>query len=297
MTLGQKIKALRQERGLTQAALCDSTVTRNMLSRIEHDAATPSLSTLQALAKRLGISAGFFLDETDDAFPYRKMAVLPSLRAALSEGRYEDLLEELDTLGGRDEETDCLRSLAHLFLGQRLYRQGLLTSATSHLEKALAAGKDNPYCRQEGLAPAQTMLSAMEKVLEKKTPDMRDAEQKIDPGAESAPSLFDAYRYLLRLTVTAPYDFAARVYDSLPLRDPLQKKHIHARLSMAAHNDSRAAVLLEEIRADCEREEADPLFRLLVLTDAETVARRLNDYESAYHCLLEKNALLEKFSH
>ena len=292
MTLGQKIKALRQERGLTQAALCDSTVTRNMLSRIEHDAATPSLSTLQALAKRLGISAGFFLDDTDDAFPYRKMALLPSLRAALCEGRYEELLEALDTLGGHDEETDCLRFLAHLFLGQRLYRQGLLTSAASQLEKALAAGKDTPYCRREGLASAQTMLSAIEKVLEKKTPDAPDTE-KADPASSS----FDAYRYLLRLTVTAPYDFAARVYDSLPLRDPLQKKHIHARLSMAAHNDSRAAVLLEEIREECKQKEVDPLFCLLVWEDAETVARRLNDYETAYHCLLEKNALLEKFSH
>ena len=55
MTLGQKIKAVRLERGMTQKELAGDTITRNMLSKIENDSATPSVRTLEHLAGALGL--------------------------------------------------------------------------------------------------------------------------------------------------------------------------------------------------------------------------------------------------
>ena len=63
MTIGQKIKELRNKAGLTQSELCRDFITRNMLSRIEHDAALPSLGTLCELCQKLGISADVNLAE------------------------------------------------------------------------------------------------------------------------------------------------------------------------------------------------------------------------------------------
>ena len=72
MELGEKIRARRAELGLTQAALCGETVTRNMLSQIEGGKASPSLATLRFLAERLGVPIGYFFCEEEDEFFYKK---------------------------------------------------------------------------------------------------------------------------------------------------------------------------------------------------------------------------------
>ena len=46
MELGQRIKAVRLEKGLSQRQLCGSMITRNMLSQIENGSARPSMDTL-----------------------------------------------------------------------------------------------------------------------------------------------------------------------------------------------------------------------------------------------------------
>ena len=63
MELGEKLRRARQEAGLSQRQLCGDTITRNMLSQIEHGTARPSMETLRVLASRLGKPVGFFLDE------------------------------------------------------------------------------------------------------------------------------------------------------------------------------------------------------------------------------------------
>lgn len=61
MTLGQRIREARLDRRLTQQELVGEYITRNMLSKIENDSATPSVRTLEYLAERLGLSPGEFL--------------------------------------------------------------------------------------------------------------------------------------------------------------------------------------------------------------------------------------------
>ena len=63
MELGEKLRLARQEAGLSQRQLCGDTITRNMLSQIEHGTARPSMDTLRILAARLGKPMSFFLDE------------------------------------------------------------------------------------------------------------------------------------------------------------------------------------------------------------------------------------------
>ena len=58
MTIGQRILTARQEAGLSQRQLAGESITRNMLSAIEHDKAKPSLDTLQYLSGVLGKPVG-----------------------------------------------------------------------------------------------------------------------------------------------------------------------------------------------------------------------------------------------
>ncbi|RAT03882.1 transcriptional regulator [Bacillus cereus] len=65
-TLGEKIKALRKEKKLTQTELAGSELTKSMLSQIENGKATPSMKTLQYIAEKLECEASFLLEEDDD---------------------------------------------------------------------------------------------------------------------------------------------------------------------------------------------------------------------------------------
>ena len=67
MTLGQKLKKARLDRGLTQSQIVGDRITRNMLSQLENDLASPSVGTLEYLASVLGVQAAWLLaDEKEE---------------------------------------------------------------------------------------------------------------------------------------------------------------------------------------------------------------------------------------
>ena len=68
MTLGQKLKQARLARGMTQAQVVGERITRNMLSQIENDQASPSVGTLEYLAAVLDVKLAWLLaDEKEEA--------------------------------------------------------------------------------------------------------------------------------------------------------------------------------------------------------------------------------------
>ena len=82
MTLGEKLRRTRQERGLTQKQLAGERITRNMLSQIENDLAQPSMRTLEYLAAMLNVDAGWLLSGEDGG----GAAVQPQLHRGLVRG-------------------------------------------------------------------------------------------------------------------------------------------------------------------------------------------------------------------
>jgi transcriptional regulator with XRE-family HTH domain len=65
--IGQRIRQLRESRGMTQSQLqARSRVSRSYLSRIESGQMTPSLGTLEKIAEALGVGLNrFFVPETN----------------------------------------------------------------------------------------------------------------------------------------------------------------------------------------------------------------------------------------
>ena len=76
MTLGEKLAAARQAKGLTQAQAAGDVITRNMLSLLEHDQAKPSLSTLRHLARTLEVPLSWLLDGGGEALEAARTAFL-----------------------------------------------------------------------------------------------------------------------------------------------------------------------------------------------------------------------------
>lgn len=145
MTLGQKIKAARLEKGLTQKEVVGDYITRNMLSKIENDSATPSVRTLEYLAKALDLPTGYFLSDaqiSDGLVPDG----LNEARAAFREKRWTDCLAllEADKTAGTTDEGYLLHARAGACAAQQALEEGRLAEAKELAETA-------HYYNQEGL--------------------------------------------------------------------------------------------------------------------------------------------------
>ncbi|MCY9334063.1 helix-turn-helix transcriptional regulator [Bacillus spizizenii] len=65
MTLGEKIKKLRKEKGMSQGDLADALEThQTAVSKLELNKAKPSHDTLIKLSKVFGVSVSYFVDES-----------------------------------------------------------------------------------------------------------------------------------------------------------------------------------------------------------------------------------------
>jgi tetratricopeptide (TPR) repeat protein len=65
MSLGQRIRQLRQTRGLTQSDLGGAELSKSFISLLEKDRTHPSLETIVLLARRLGTSVDALLGQND----------------------------------------------------------------------------------------------------------------------------------------------------------------------------------------------------------------------------------------
>ena len=90
--IGKKLKEARKEQQLTQAELADGIVTRNMLSRIEHGMALPSLPVLCAFASRLNMPVGYFIDDYDDGTSSQNRRLLDMIWEEYKAEHYDSCL-------------------------------------------------------------------------------------------------------------------------------------------------------------------------------------------------------------
>ena len=134
--IGDKIKAIRTELGLTQKDLSDGIITRNMLSSIESGNANPSLDTLKYIADRLSVSVAYLLSDEDDLLFFEKKDRLSRIYRAYDAKRYKAVIELITSLPGLDDELYLLLASAHLEYSKELVMNGALVSAAKNLEAA-----------------------------------------------------------------------------------------------------------------------------------------------------------------
>ncbi len=74
MNLGEKIKQMRNQKGLTQKELADRCeLTKGYISQLENDLNSPSIATLTDILAALGSNlAEFFQEETEEKIVYTK---------------------------------------------------------------------------------------------------------------------------------------------------------------------------------------------------------------------------------
>lgn len=146
MSIGSRIYQARVERNLSQRALAGETITRNMLSLLEHDQANPSLETLRYLADRLGKPVSYFLEE-----PGGEPAGgggLSEARQALRDGEFGrclELLEQPPQLPGAERE--LIWAEAVLGAAEQAAGEGRPGDARAMLEQGEARFRRCPYAQ------------------------------------------------------------------------------------------------------------------------------------------------------
>ena len=277
-TMGKKIRALRLEKGMTQAALAGDTVTRNMLSQIENGLAQPSVTTILELSERLGVPTEYFFSDCEDVSVFRKIEAIDKIRKAFADGDWGKCIYRLEHLGVSDEETEYLWAESYFAAAVSLYREGKLRSADDYLKKARMHAEKTHYVSEGLLCAIHRYESAIRFVRDKETADgltipeeMRGCMADLDyiktlAGAQSVKSGGDLYT-----------------------------KHLEIRARMDADDPK---TLSDELRALLDDPCAGDFaaLRYYVLGDMEALAQRSGDYKTAYECAAARLAISEKMN-
>lgn len=146
LTLGQKIKAIRKEQGLTQAELVEDRITRNQLSLIENGINNPSISTLEFIAQRLNVPMSYFLSN-DDFSLHKCQRLFTKTEALLENEDFKSVVSEIEAFFGSIGQQDnnnmgdflgrlyALLGIAYWRLTRPEAKDTLLTAA-KYLEKS-----------------------------------------------------------------------------------------------------------------------------------------------------------------
>src|SRR5918911_3936966 len=89
-SLGDRLRRLRTERGLTQTELAEARVSKEYISQIETGKTRPTPQTLDWLAERLGVDTHFLVDGVSDRDHREHEAIVSQAEDAVHEKRYRD---------------------------------------------------------------------------------------------------------------------------------------------------------------------------------------------------------------
>jgi transcriptional regulator with XRE-family HTH domain len=152
--IGDRLRRLRSERGLSQRQLACPGVSYAYISRIEAGARTPSVKALRKLAGRLGVSpeyleTGSEIREADE----RELQLIQAELALRLDGPDAARTSFARVLADAEEAGDAHAAVrARIGLGIAAARSGAHSEAVQRLEEAIAAGEVSPHARPDAYA-------------------------------------------------------------------------------------------------------------------------------------------------
>ncbi len=282
MTLGQKIKAARLERGLTQKQVVGDHITRNMLSKIENDSATPSVRTLEYLARALGLPASYFLSGTKYS-DGSSADGLDDMRKAYKQADYLHCLQLLDErpVPATTDEGYLLYARAAACLARQSYKDGQIQAAKEYADSADYYNKEGLYYSAELDAEMSLLLCECSLRLEDGEFDANAKEFLRSSGDLSflGRYLLDKAELLLRQGKVPEAEALSRKEACQSPAHMAQHSYIQGALALERGDYTGAIPLLQAAEQAAEER---PL-RNAIYGKLEICYRELSDFEHAYH--------------
>jgi tetratricopeptide (TPR) repeat protein len=137
--VGSRVRALRLERGLTQAGLGGERFSKEYVSQVELGKSPPSAAALDWFCGRLGVDRSRLEGEAGPAATAAAEAAVVRAEAAIEAHRHAEALQTLESVGGQVERAggDPALGLRHaLAHGWALHHLGRLPEAAAALDRA-----------------------------------------------------------------------------------------------------------------------------------------------------------------
>ncbi len=151
-TIGQRLRRVRLERGLSQRELAEPGVSYAYISRIESGSRQPSVKALRKLARRLGVSPEY-LERGVDLAP-REDLEIQIVDAELALRLDEDTTQAERTLKALAAEAETSgdsvsATRARAAIGLAALRRGALAEGVAELERVIGSGLFSPVLQPE----------------------------------------------------------------------------------------------------------------------------------------------------
>lgn len=284
--LGEKIRQLRIQHGITQKDLAGDKITRNMLSLIESGAASPSVSTLLYIAERLETPAGyFFTTSEEDEGRFLKLNVLGQLKECFRQRKYRECEEICAELPPYALDDELAYMLAVSFLGTACeFASGMnLRSAMADLDKAQQYADLSLYAGDHFRRVVHFHRELFRSVCTDQIPDILCDQEVCGPHV--SPSLVMYFRCLRR------YRAGDEVIPEFT-RGSYHDKHIAALLMLREERLNDAQKRLRELSLDSSL----PYYmQYRVLSDLEDAANTTGDFRMAYSSARRKLEFIDRF--
>lgn len=277
-TLGEKIKKIRKQRGMTQASIADGKITRNMLSCIENGTANPSLDTLKYIAEKLSVPTEFLVSDDDNLGFYQKKELIGKIYRAFDAKNYAACLSLIKTIDEADDELNFLLANSYLELGKHSVINGSLIKALEYLESSEKYTKLTRIGTQHLEAQISMYIS-------------------IARNIQSPLLEFDALKYTVALADSVDYEFFKylTIDAAYAFETPTYSLHMEAKTLIKERNYLEAIKRLLNAVELSKNEDYNAFVVFSLYTDLEYCYKQLYNYEKAYLYSSKRMTLLESF--
>ena len=279
MTIGEKIRSARIGKQMTQSAVADDKITRNMISAIESDKALPSLDTLLHIAEKLGVPAAYFLSDEADISVYRKNTLIRDVREAFASKRYKDCISLVESIGAMDDELAYVMAYSNFELGVMMARHRSFMSAEKHLSLAEEYSSQTVYDTNAIECRISLYMSFVKNV--------------------NSPLLdFDMDSFYKAVDDTVDYEFFKYVCNDTEYRykNVLLKKHMLAKAKMRERKYYEAISILLDIAESKASFGYNAYIMYSVYSDLDTSYKQVLDFENAYKYAEKRLSMIEGFN-
>lgn len=288
--IGEKIRALRIAKRMTQAELAGDQITRNMLSLIENGSALPSLQTVMYISERLSVPAGALLARESEELIYRKMTELPKIKARYNAREYkicaamcEDLLGE-----GTDDELDHILSMCHFNIAKEAFNSGRLHTSCMEFDLACMHSENTMY----GSGHIRSAVAVYFEYMLRLSPTLTsDFGYDSFEGEYELSDPFCRYVKALAAYERGDVEGVSAFLSEYGEQNTCYVSHIKALFEMSKGNYQSACSILKTIinsdDADCR------VIMYDIFKNLEACCREIGDYKGAYEYSVGKVELLE----
>lgn len=287
--IGERIKLERLRCNMTQAQLAGEKVSRNMLSMIESNKATPSVDTLVSIANVLNIPAGvFFADSEEDKSLYTKAETVIKAKELFMLKKYTDC-SDLCKSEPFDDELIFLSSECELRQAITLMDKLTLKSASDKLKSALALSKRSIYSFPDFEGTVKSYLYFIECALS-------DINTEEVGRLSKMPSRIPTGTYLFMITLSlldkGRTEEIQNMASSFSYMTPNEAQFLKAALLLRSMKTEKASDILLNLY---KKDGIGFMLKYRICAELETCSELKRDYEMAYYYSKEKRKIAELF--